>query len=698
VRPWLSYRFAEAFPRAAANVEAAARALSIAAGPALRYLSREDVRNGGTLAQRSIVAAAEALIHDNIRDKVIASSVLPTAWALREQRLGAALAKGAAEQTVDHARAANECLLELERHDLFRLADGDDLPHSFQRGEMAVRLLTWLVTKGDRLERRGRLPHSDAEELAQWYVREGGYVDWARHRARGGSEGPLTAGIEAVLAQVDALRDGLDERFAQGLAAWHEADRPSTEVIPIDKALERIALPFLKANTSAEPRRLLVLLMDGMAWAQAVELLQSMAEQAFAWGPLQWHAGHRVGSAPFPPVFANLPTVTEVSRSAFFASKPMKAGAKLNSEDDPEHFASNSKLQPFCSESRRPRLLLRAEAHAAHGGASQEALSLIRDKQLGVVGIVVNAIDKSLSADIQQATRWRVKDVKSLPALLDTARAEGRYVLFCSDHGHVPADRFRAFGPNRSGPGRYRPFAGEPDAQPGEVAFSGTGVYAEKDMRGAILLTTDRHRYRNLPNAGEHGGASLAEVLAPCLLIGWAEPGVDLDSPELGITRPGEPSWWHRTLPARIKSTTVEPVRTVSPTKKPKISKDQLGLPGVPAEPAATTPSPMVAAPQSDTEDPFVECEMLKARETKKDRRVRVARVVRFLLERNSATIDALAQHLDIATYRIESMLATFTEALNVDGYEVLRFDRRHRQIYLDKEKLIAQFGAQSIR
>src|SRR5262249_43665722 len=149
-------------------------------------------------------------------------------------------------------------------------------------------------------------------------------------------------------------------------------------------------------------RRLLILLMDGMAWAQAVELLQSMGSRSHGWAPIAWHAINRVGDGAYPAVLANLPTVTEVSRSAFFAGKEMPKGTALGTAKDEERFRENKQLHPYCDPSVGPRLLLRGEGHTGDGSASQEALSLIADARRRIVGIVVNAIDASLKGDTQQ--------------------------------------------------------------------------------------------------------------------------------------------------------------------------------------------------------------------------------------------------------------------------------------------------------
>src|SRR5690606_37811378 len=110
-------------------------------------------------------------------------------------------------------------------------------------------------------------------------------------------------------------------------------------------------------------RKLLVLLLDGMAWAQATEILMDLGARVHdAWAPLAWHmsAAGRIGSGPYPAVIANFPTVTEVSRSAFFAGEAMP-GHKVrpSTADDPKRWRAHKELVKLPGDGDAPKLLLR---------------------------------------------------------------------------------------------------------------------------------------------------------------------------------------------------------------------------------------------------------------------------------------------------------------------------------------------------
>jgi PglZ domain len=663
------------------------RALGEAAPLAFRQL---EGRLPGQEVESILQIADEQVDESIVRAALIASDRLPCAWNLRLERLGQVLRRGADAPTHEVVAEAAGALKFLENHATFQKS-GQTL--AVKRGEMAVRLLAWLTARPDQKLELADNDYAEAIALGRWYAEEGGYVDWARRWARGSSDTVLGVGAQAVVERVDQERAQLDQRFTRSLQRWVQAKRPSGKLVPIDEALKRFGVTFLEQS---EERRLLVLLMDGMAWAQAVELLQSLGTRAHGWAPLAWHGMNRVGEGVYPVVLANLPTTTEVSRSAFFAGKEMPSGSALNTQKDPDRFRDNKALHPFCDETLGPKLLLRGEGHTLDGSASSEALSTIAETKRRVVGVVVNAIDASLKSDPQQAHQWTVDSIRSLSALLDAAREAGRSVLLVADHGHVPADRLRTLSAPGQAGARWRPWLGDGDAiQAGELKFSGSGVYTPKGAQGAVLLATEDLRYGAAAHAGEHGGATLAEVVAPCVLIGWDEPGPESLVDKALKPRPAYvPDWWHFAV-----RPVVEVPRTPTPPsvkKKRSVSEAQLGLP-LPGEAPPLAAAPAVSrGATAKPEGPlavFAQCEMLRARAPNEAEREQVTQAVGLLLSRGGAlAAEVFAQHMGVLTYRVEGYVRRFQEILNVDGYLVLRFDSGTRQVFLDKSKLEQQF------
>lgn len=683
VRTWLKTTASTDLGIEPSAVEPIGEQLARAASVALRSVAQKTDK--GFI--RSVLSGAEHRVTlPEIEELLIHSPRLPAGWMLRLGALGRALRKGVSQEsgppTVDAVKAAVTALRSIEGHS--RFTDPEET-RTVQRAEMAVRLLSWLAARPQDALEPGRTPYADVENLGRWYAEEGGYVDWARELARGTSEDDFGRGVQAVVEAADGERRNLDRRFAKGLQGWVQAKRPASQVVPIDQAVKRIAARFLEQEPS---RKLLVLLIDGMAWAQAVEILDSLGSRA--WGPIAWHASKdgRIGEGAYPVMLANFPTVTEVSRAAFFAGKPMTSGARLSTSDDPKWWMEHRDVSKLFEPPKYPRLLLRAEGHTSDGSASREALSLVGDSTQRVVALVINAIDASLKGDTQQRHSWTVDSIESLPDLLDKAREAGRAVLLAADHGHVPADLLTTKGTYAGAGARWRPWKEPSDpVEEYEVALHGDGVYAPKGAHGVILLSDDQSRYGGAAHAGEHGGATLAEVVAPCLLIAPDYELASEEDPGLRVRPAYVPPWWHFDVAGYIEVPVPEPAKKQKAPEKPQMELDVTP----PAKPRRRRPTPSsLPARPSALEDNDV----LAARATSVARRRQVITAVELLRDRDFVmSASAFAAGLGEPTWRVGQVVSVLQEALNVEGYQVLEYDRTGQQIRLHREMLETQFG-----
>jgi hypothetical protein len=550
---------------------------------------------------------------------------------------------------------------------------------------MAVRLLAWLAAKPHEALGTGATPYADVEALGRWYAEEGGYVDLARQRARGTQDDVFGRGVQAAVTAADRERRALDRRFARGLKGWVEAKRPSSQVLPIDQAIKRVAVRFLEQEPS---RKLLVLLLDGMAWAQAVEILESLGQRT--WGPIAWHASKegRIGEGAYPVMLANLPTVTEVSRSAFFAGKAMTPGATLSTGKDPDWWMKHREVSKLFEPPEHPRLLLRGEGHRSDGSASDEALSLVGDTTRRAVAIVINAIDASLKGDTQQRHAWTVDSIESLPDLLDKAREAGRTVLMAADHGSVPGDLLVSKGTYSGGGARWRPWKDSSDpVEEYEVALHGDGVYAPKGAHGVVLLADDQSRYGGAAHAGEHGGATLAEVVAPCLLVAPDEEFGGVEDSALRVRSAYVPPWWHFDVAGYVEEPEAEPGRK----KKALPTAPQLELDVEPEQkPRRKRPSVSVPSVRASVLD---DNELLAARASTAATRKQVIMAVELLRGRDFVmSAAAFSAALGQPAWRVAQIVSVLQEVLNVEGYQVLRYDRKGQQIHLHREMLETQF------
>jgi hypothetical protein len=70
-----------------------------------------------------------------------------------------------------------------------------------------------------------------------------------------------------------------------------------------------------------------------------------------------------------------------------------------------------------------------------------------------------------------------------------------------------------------------------------------------------------------------------------------------------------------------------------------------------------------------------------------------VIRAVDFLLSRHGiADASAFAAAMETFPLRVGGLVSLLAELLNIDGYEVLTYDKQTRQVRLDRGKLFEQF------
>jgi hypothetical protein len=117
---------------------------------------------------------------------------------------------------------------------------------------------------------------------------------------------------------------------------------------------------------------------------------------------------------------------------------------------------------------------------------------------------------------------------------------------------------------------------------------------------------------------------------------------------------------------------------------------------GSAAEVTASTATPTAPPASTKPQDQLPalwNSEMLKVRTADAVMKVKTVVAVHFLLQRpGGAPASAFASHLEEAPFRIGGLISKLQEILNVDGYEILRFDRTNQQVFLDKPKLEQQF------
>ncbi len=564
-----------------------------------------------------------------------------------------------------------------------------------KRLKMALRLagfLVWSQSSEAQLPGHGP-PHEVAVVLAERYAQYGGFVDYARAVARsqpGGahSDDLLDRAIAQLVSSVDAVRDKQDALFAQALPAWLAAGRPADRVLPIENVLDRIAVPFLKDQPQ---RKLLVLLLDGMSWASAVELAESLElRSGLSFAPLRWHPERK---DRIPAVMAALPTLTEVSRAALFAGKLPLPGTTSSTTKDPERFAQHVGLSRIID--KPAKLLLRPELETPTGDASGTALDLVRSTER-VVGVVVNAIDEQLHGSRQLRVAHDHQTIKPIEPLLLAAAAAGRAILLVADHGHVPGSRLEHVGQrNAAGGARWRHLAENETAQPYEIRLDQNTVWRPRGKPPLAVLFRETDTYGSTGSAGEHGGIALAEAIAPALLIGAEDlSGLQDDDPELAVKPLERPVWWSFDLASTAESTLAAKSFTRAPPLKPSREPSaQLVM-------SAVLPvAPMPEALPADTSSlRKMVLGSLYFKGSTKEERAELEKAIGALevlaAARGAMGADAFANKLGLLPSRVPGYVADLDERFNIDGNQVVRYERQSRQVTLQLDLLKSLYGA----
>src|ERR1022692_3933656 len=347
------------------------------------------------------------------------------------------------------------------------------------RLEMSVRLLRWLHTADPTL--------ADFEECALWYAREGSWVDWARTRIRGGYErGPLAAALANLTAAVKERRERQNRQFAAMLAAWNNQGAHFQKLIGVESIIERDIVPL---SLKEEP--VLVIILDGMSFAVCRELSVELA--ARRWTALS------PDTLEIPPAVSALPSVTEFSRYSL-----LSGGLARGSQGAEELAWCTHSALVAASGKQHPPVLFHKNDLSAMAGTDSPALREIADIRRLVVGVVINAIDDSLSGPVQIAPDWNLEYLAVLRPLLDEAAAAGRN---CLEGGRVVG------------------------------------------LAVVTILGVEGIRYSSRPRNGYHGGITPQECLVPVMFFvqsgrpisGWKE------------VVEAQPEWWLAGAPIPAK-------------------------------------------------------------------------------------------------------------------------------------------------
>ncbi|WP_428265726.1 BREX-2 system phosphatase PglZ [Haliangium sp.] len=645
-----------------------------------------------------LVAQADGLVsNDKLAEALLDNPYLASSFARARDQLAASLRDATESLTAERFAAARRDLKRLEGH---LLKDEAGHASTVVRARMAVRLLAYLLGRERAPLELGETAQDATLALAEHYAAEGGFVDYARRRAQGSDVDALGRAIAAVLAAVNERRDRDDERFARGLQSWLHARRPHDRAVAVDKALDRFAVGFLAGGRH---RKLLVLLLDGLSWSVAVELMLDL--EGHCYGPVKWRPEGYHGASPLPPMLAAFPTITEVSRSALFAGKPMAVGKSHQTRRDPDRFEAHRGLSKLLGEG--PRLLLEAEAANQSGFAGEALRALIRSDDR-VVGVVVNAVDDYIKSSMSLEVAFGRETIKVLHEVLELATGQDRAVLIVADHGHAGGERMEYVNPTSTANGaRWRELEEDEEPAEYEVALAGEGAWSPHPRRRVAMLATETKRYVSGRHTGEHGGATLAEVVAPALLLGsdrLAASPTYHDDAALGVTALTPPPWWDcEVAPERAPgpARAAPAARPGGRGKRPTPAPNQVTMPFVEAAAeAAAEAGTAVDAGAAAAPSWVRQCIEASGQfeGLNKKRRAELEAViaqVEVLVDYGDGgrlSDRIFAHRVGVPKRQVEGVVARIGEYLTIDGYAVVRYEGE--QVVFDADLFRDMFEA----
>ncbi|KUN36386.1 hypothetical protein AQJ30_22685 [Streptomyces longwoodensis] len=603
---------------------------------------------------------------DELADKagltpgLTASRFLPSSFTAQLRRTVAEARRSAA--------AGEAALADLLGHALVGLR-----PDPVQAAETAVRVARWLSGPEPAV--------TGVAAAVRAHVSDWGWVDraltvlWA-----GDPDGDLETGrdLRALYEQARERRQRLDQGCAIRLAAWaaHATAQHPDGCLVIENVLDAVVRPL---TGQAAP---LLLVLDGMSSAVAAQL----GEEAERDGWREIVPRPEAGEIPARlAAVSMLPSITRVSRASLLAGEAAGGGQS----------AETSGFTAFWKRRRKAAALFHK---AAIGGEAGHALSHELMTALAsdaVVGVVLNTIDEALDNGRHgRGTTWSLADVTHLRELLAAARSYGRPVVLVADHGHVLERGGRTDAPTPAVDGaesaRWR--TGDAVGE-GEIAVHGPRV---GEGGGAVILPWREDIRYTGRRAGYHGGASLAEVTVPVLVLLPAGG----EAPKDWVPLPRElstPGWWRTHVTGDVLQPAAVPADQPAMPSPARPTAPSETAPAAEAPPSARTEAaPPVAGALGST---VVSSEVYAAQKEyvrKAPEAKVVAAVIDALVSAGGTMSPAALAAAISATGRvrrnIEGFVATVQRLLNVEGYPVLGFIDGGHAVKLDVPLLSEQF------
>lgn len=658
--------------------------VSTVAVAALGRVADETVRamiQRGRSGRRRVLATlrrAEDLLREvNAEHLVNRSMLLAGGLRARHRRL--------ADHLGQDAGVVEETWLDIDTHLLTNLAASEDDDKTYWALQSAVRLDRWL--RSGPAQPDGDQP-SQAAAMVLEFAHDTAWAEACLTTILRGVPDPHVAERLRDLADRYLERRRTQDRAFAGvldpIARGTDLHSPDgrTSIFYLEQALDQFVLPLARSVTKQAPEQgggVLVLLLDGMDASTATQIVTGIQSTHRTWTELV-----PVGSSRRTIALALLPSLTTHSRTSFFAGRPTSGGQ----ETEKAGLAAAVERVGLSA----PVLFHKGDLDArAHGHELPDAVrAAIADTSVRpVVVCVLNTIDDALDRSDPGGTDWSADSIKYLRPLLEAAASAGRTVVLAADHGHVLERGGTLRSTTSATSARSRTAEGGP-AQADEIEVSGARVLGD----GSAVLAVDADLRYTSKKAGYHGGASLAELVVPVIVLSphAASDGVTSAWPEGWEEAPSqEPLWWSAAV-TDGSSTPVPvpagPQASAGGDESPSLFDDLEPAEHSGAEGPGGSHGLGSRVTGSET---FASQEELVPRNRLEGTRIAELIDVLAAARGTRLPLTTVSGVLGVAPTRLPGALSVFTQLLNVEGYSVLTRDGD--LVVLDVPLLKRQFG-----
>jgi hypothetical protein len=579
-----------------------------------------------------------------------ASEQSPQGLEQRYQQLGQLLTEALAAKSSSQLGQVRDAISRVKKHLL-----GTEDTERLERMEMACRMIRWLQTT------EATISQSSFEAMVDFYHQDGGFIDWARYRLK---ESDLCTEVrkafDAILERVDQRARAFEKDFAIQLQDWTRSEHKPNRFILIEDVLEKVVTQVAKQ----QPVMLLVL--DGMSVAVFRQLMQGILRQ-------DWTEIVREDDPLPKPVLATLPSVTAISRRSLFLGK---LDPSTNGTEQGE-FQKNDLLFKGSGGQVRPQLFRMGDlTDEDQGGIANQVRQAISDKKCRVVSVVLNAIDDHLDSGKQIDFSWEVNRIRGLKDILRQASEAGRLVIITSDHGHILDTGTKMLASPKDDRGdRFR--MSTDAVVEGELEFEGSRIHQATGQNRITLAWSDKIRYGK-DKRGYHGGANPQEMVVPFAIISDARTDAPDGWREVAAY---QPTWWNLAAFAETEIVSVKGKSKKDATKLELFEHAQLKI----ASGGADWIGALLASPL------FQDQSKLALRGAPTEELLR--KLLGTLDARGGSVLKpALARELGMPAFRVDGLIQNVSRILNVDGYEVIGFDRSSDTVSLNIRLLCTQF------